>query len=261
MLEIPRAEIRFRSSASQSRLYRALALDAPILHCDENQCCISFLVGWVEACRYPGRDPGQCFGLVDHPPSGSEGGALRLGRWPEGLATGDATSSIVAISWVGLPLTFRIYPDARQAGAGSFGRLQRFRFWRIQRGHERVEIRPQAIGRLVGCPPFGLDVAPSRLPSPCASLPRSADLGRHGSAGRGHVALGGGNRRKGLAVSSALKKSAWVASFAPQKYNSFSCLRAGLSGGSFAIGRITRPMRPPTVGANPAGAEARCRRP
>ena len=42
-------------------------------------------------------------------------------------------------------------------------------------------------------------------PIPCANLSRSADLGRHGNAGSGHIALGGGNRRKGLAVSSAWK--------------------------------------------------------
>jgi hypothetical protein len=40
---------------------------------------------------------------------------------------------------------------------------------------------------------------------PCANLSRSADLGRRGNAGSGHIAPGGGNRRKGLAVSSASK--------------------------------------------------------
>jgi hypothetical protein len=35
----------------------------------------------------------------------------------EGLATDYATSSIVAISWVGPPLTFKIYPDARRRSA------------------------------------------------------------------------------------------------------------------------------------------------
>jgi hypothetical protein len=44
---------------------------------------------------------------------------------------------------------------------GFVGCLQRLGFW----AHERVDIRPQPIGRLVGCPPFGLDVATSRLPS------------------------------------------------------------------------------------------------
>ena len=42
-------------------------------------------------------------------------------------------------------------------------------------------------------------------PIPCANLSGSADLGRRGNAGSGHIAPGGGNRRKGLPASSAWK--------------------------------------------------------
>jgi hypothetical protein len=120
-------------------------------------------------------------------------------------ASGDATSSIMAISWswVGPPLTFKIYPDARQGSPWHFrapatpsvpARRDRPLTHRDQAACDRpADWRPMPLPRCC-------DVAAS---IPCVSLPRSADLGRRGNPGSGHIALGGGNRRKGLAVSSA----------------------------------------------------------
>jgi hypothetical protein len=86
----------------------------------------------------------------------------------------------------------------------SFGCLQRFRFRRIQRSHEHVKISTLSIGRLIGGPPLSLDIATSRLPA-FARAGREAWTLTDGNAGSGHIALGGGNRSKGLAVSSAWK--------------------------------------------------------
>ena len=72
-------------------------------------------------------------------------------------------------------------------------------------------------------------------PIPCGNLSRSADLGRRGNAGSGHTALGAGNRRKGLAVSSALKNRPGSQVLCPRKYNGFSWLRGVRSGGSFNL--------------------------
>ena len=85
----------------------------------------------------------------------------------EGLATGDATSSIVAISGMrvtcSMPLRFtEAIGKERLRG---FGCLQRLRFRRIQRSHEHVKISTLSIGRLIGGPPPSLDVATSRLPA------------------------------------------------------------------------------------------------
>jgi hypothetical protein len=41
-------------------------------------------------------------------------------------------------------------------------RLQRLGFRRIQSGHEHIKISARSIGRLIGGPPLGLDVAMSR---------------------------------------------------------------------------------------------------
>jgi hypothetical protein len=120
-----------------------------------------------------------------------------------GLATGDATSSIMAISWVGPPLTFKIYPDARQGSPWHFRAPATVP---ARRDRPLTRRDQAACDRPAGWRPMPLprccDVAAS---IPCANLSRSADLGRRGNAGSGHIAPGGGNRRKGLAVSSARK--------------------------------------------------------
>jgi hypothetical protein len=51
------------------------------------------------------------------------------------MATGDATSSIVAISWVGPPLTFKITLTLGKEALGIFERLQRLPFRRVEIGH------------------------------------------------------------------------------------------------------------------------------
>jgi len=94
----------------------------------------------------------------------------------EALATGDATSSIVAISWVGPPMTFKIYPDARQGSPWHF-RAPATPFVLARRDRPLTHRDQAACDRPAGWRPMPLprccDVA---APIPCANLSRSADL-------------------------------------------------------------------------------------
>jgi hypothetical protein len=92
-------------------------------------------------------------------------------------------------------------------------------------------------------------------------------LGRRGNAGSGHIAPGGDNRRKELAVSSAWKNRPGSQVLRPRNITVFrvyegfdqAALLTSRRRERFAIGRIRRPMRPPNLRRQPGrrrGADA-----
>ena len=175
----------------------------------------------------------------------------------EGLATGDATSSIVAISWVGPPLTFKIYPDARQGSPWHF-RTPATPSVPARRDRPLTRRDQATCDRASGWRPMPLprccDVA---APIPCANLSRSADLGRRGNAGSGHIAPGGGNRRKGRAVSSALKNRPGSQVLRRRNITVFRVYE-GFYQAALLRAAVSRRGRWPPIVAN---AVAHCRRP
>ena len=132
-------------------------------------------------------------------------------------------------------MKFKIYPDARQGSPWHF-RAPATPSVPARRDRPLTHRDQAACDRPAGWRPMPLprrcDVA---APIPCANLSRSADFGRRGNAGTGHTALDCGNRRKGLAVSSALKNRPGSQVLRPRNITIFPCLRGVRSGGSFNL--------------------------
>jgi hypothetical protein len=146
----------------------------------------------------------------------------------EGLATDYATSSIVAISWVGPPLTFKIYPDARRRSARKplafSSACNAFRS-----GASRSAINASRSGRLRSAGWLAAHAFASMLRRR-GSHPLREPFEKRGpwqTRQRRKRPYRSWCRQLTQRAGSLfrMEKSAWVASFAPQKYNSFSCSR------------------------------------